>query len=84
MLEKLMQMIGELEVQHFHRQSSGGEDRTCSSFYPYPYPSNLSHASQEHNNDGTDAEFECCPGPLAQRFLPCHYFDNISGSSTGG
>ena len=80
-VEKLMQIVGDLEVELFHRQTPGNEERICSSFCPHPYPEHISHASGP--SGPPESEPSCCRLPVEQRFLPCHYFDYIAGSSTG-
>lgn len=62
------------------------------SFRPAEYPSNVSHVSRKDGEPEAyhikDVSFEV-PATFNQlrasrRYLPCHYFDYIGGSSTGG
>ncbi len=62
--------------------------RTYHSFCPEPWPNNVSQVlpTEEQQNRIRDADNEEDKARLlsrAQRYLPCHYFDNICGSSTG-
>lgn len=72
---------------------------TCHSFWPQPWPENaaIAHALEalEKKIDelsSPDAEDPKAKNPAArlrtltaaQRYLPCHYFDYIGGTSTGG
>lgn len=47
------------------------------SFLPEKLPDHVTHCSLERRNQKHTKELD------AQRFLPCHYFDLICGSSTG-
>lgn len=59
------------------------------SFYPQHWPENVSQMpwSKEEVDrgiaDATTVEQRCLKMDGARRFLPCHYFDHICGSSTG-
>jgi hypothetical protein len=77
-LQKLMEYIAEEEipVQHEH------------SFSPQLYPDNVSQGpfTEKETNDlsaAADHEAKFRALSNARRFLPCHYFDYICGSSTG-
>jgi hypothetical protein len=80
-LQKLMEYIAEEELgnilgQHEH------------SFSPQLYPDNVSQGpftEKEKNDLSAVADHEAKYRALsnARRFLPCHYFDYICGSSTG-
>ena len=59
------------------------------SFSPENWPDNVSQipdsAEEEHKGiaEAATAEAKCLALSKARRFLPCHYFDHICGSSTG-
>ncbi|MCJ1473730.1 hypothetical protein MMC13_002381 [Lambiella insularis] len=83
-LEKLMKHIGEMEEEQEHYHS----------FSPLDWPphgvSQLVPATQKQSSiedftstDNPDVKERCRNIPSARRYLPCHYFDYICGSSTG-
>lgn len=60
------------------------------SFWPQPLPDNVSQLpsdrelhikSEKAQGHGSEAGWRSIPA--ARRYLPCHYFDYICGSSTG-
>lgn len=58
------------------------------SFWPQPLPDNVSQLPPSMDQRRTMAEAKTTEArqraiPVAQRYLPCHYFDYICGSSTG-
>lgn len=59
------------------------------SFHPKDLPENVSqipaHAVDERRDirEASDLDARCRAMSIARRFLPCHYFDYICGSSTG-
>lgn len=60
----------------------------CSSFSPENYPPNVSHVplSEEEVTKARNASDPISRDRSTQqsrRYLPCHYFDYIGGSSTG-
>lgn len=64
------------------------EDETFHSFSPQSWPRDVSPAplTAEENTRVDEAEGEEDKAralPKVRRYLPCHYFDNICGSSTG-
>lgn len=70
-LEKLMEYIGEKERLEEGQDSSGD----LHSFLPNPEPANVTQSVIDPN---TSVRYTA-----AVKFLPCHYFDVICGSSTG-
>ena len=76
-----MEYVAEAELSY-------NENRAYHSFAPHPYPENISQVphtedEKEQLNDakGDDARYSAlCK---TRRYLPCHYFDFICGSSTG-
>ena len=63
-------------------------DKYFHSFSPQGWPSHVSPAplTAEEKTRVDEAEGEEAKAralPKARRYLPCHYFDNICGSSTG-
>lgn len=87
-----MQKIGHLEEED---DGSGGTSDVFTSFHPHELDKNISHVENEGGNDRFSREEDEMnagePGevaearkiPTEQRYLPCHYFDYIGGSSTG-
>ncbi|KAI1377436.1 FabD/lysophospholipase-like protein [Hypoxylon crocopeplum] len=70
---RLMQYIGKEEnrlgmAHENNADTPGANEKRITSFYPCDEPNNLSHLD---DNEYTP-------------FLPCHYFDYIAGTSTGG
>ena len=64
------------------------EDEIYHSFSPQSWPSHVSPApltpeekTRVDEADGEEAKARALP--KVRRYLPCHYFDNICGSSTG-
>ena len=58
------------------------------SFAPQNYPENVSQVpfkedEQEKWTDASGEDAKCCALLTTRRYLPCHYFDFIGGSSTG-
>ncbi|MCJ1398485.1 hypothetical protein MMC11_001685 [Xylographa trunciseda] len=58
------------------------------SFIPEEWPENVSQiphteSEQRDHDNATTAEAKRCVIPRSRRYLPCHYFDYICGSSTG-
>lgn len=77
-LDKLMEYIAEVE----------GKDQVHHSFAPQDYPENVSQGpftdEELRKLDEADAaEARCCALNKTRRYLPCHYFDYICGTSTG-
>ena len=83
-LQKLMEHIADIEDE---RPVDGKE--VFNSFHPRDWPDNVSRipssAGDERNrmNAAENSEDKCKAIQKARRFLPCHYFDYICGSSTG-
>lgn len=58
------------------------------SFWPQPWPDNVSQVPSSSDleqkiEEANNPEAQRRAIPAAQRYLPCHYFDYICGSSTG-
>ncbi|KAK7180469.1 phosphorylase superfamily protein [Paraphaeosphaeria sporulosa] len=70
-LEKLMEYIGERE----RLEEEQGSTADLHSFLPNPEPANVTQCNIDPN---TSVRYTA-----AVKFLPCHYFDFICGSSTG-
>jgi hypothetical protein len=73
-----MEMIKDIEVKH--------TDSATSSYYPEPYkePFNSSQNSRTGIEEAGHIMNSHEAGEDTRRYLPCHYFDFIAGSSTGG
>ena len=79
-LEKLMEFIAEAEEKW--------DAKIYHSFYPQKWPKDVSQIpltdeQQSRSDELTSEEDKARLLPCARRYLPCHYFDNICGSSTG-
>lgn len=70
-----MQEIGQEEYRQAKLAKESLEN--LSSFSPLGLPPHHTRCKQPNPAQRRDDEFH------AQRFLPCHYFDLICGSSTG-
>ena len=83
-LKRLMETIGEIET--------GNDDPHNSSFHPHWSNSNQSEppgAPSPPQSTAVEEPTDSLTGGLAQPrqltgYLPCHYFDYIFGTSTGG
>ncbi|KAF2849951.1 FabD/lysophospholipase-like protein, partial [Plenodomus tracheiphilus IPT5] len=82
-LERLVEYIAVEEESYIGvgtSEANGGSTSAQTphphSFYPMPFPENVVH------HEGVVKPYEELSP--AERFLPCHYFDYICGSSTGG
>ena len=78
-LEKLMEYIA-------RKEEKDGE--TYHSFSPQSWPENVSQVplTEQENSGMKDAyseEEKVRKLSCTRRYLPCHYFDHICGSSTG-
>ena len=79
-LQKLMEFVAEAEEKC--------DRQIYHSFHPEPWPDNVSqipltHEEQERAGKANDGQHKARVLPQARRYLPCHYFDNVCGSSTG-
>jgi len=88
MLEELMNKIGVKEKKI--RQNEEEDFDGLHSFYPEEWPKNVSQKPFETEEDdelkqasSNDPTAECRALKYSRRYLPCHYFDYIFGSSTG-
>ena len=69
----------------------GGEEEECGSFHsfdPQKWPENvyqvpLTEEEERPIKEAYDPEVKMRHLPRTRRYLPCHYFDHICGSSTG-
>ena len=61
------------------------DEEALHSFYPMDLPSNVSQLKDEkrHTNVSNHSEDPVLSVPRTRRYLPCHYFDQIGGTSTG-
>lgn len=82
-LQTLMQYIAE-EEKNF---DDGNDEEIIHSFHPHQWPNNVSHIPMSDERRrverARDPDEKCRTMLEARRFLPCHYFDHICGSSTG-
>lgn len=77
-LARLMEYIAEEE--------KGCEDDSYHSFHPQGFPSNVSHIMTEKESNELDhyeSHEQYRALASSKRYLPCHYFDYIGGTSTG-
>lgn len=72
-LEELMNSVGDEE----RLQGAQSLQTRFDSFFPEDLPKHVSHFREEQDAHHAIGKLD------AQRFLPCHYFDYICGSSTG-
>ncbi|KAI9712378.1 MAG: hypothetical protein M1820_001591 [Bogoriella megaspora] len=79
-LEKLMEWIAIEEIEQ-----SGSDTPVQHSFHPEPFPGHVSHGPFDKGGDGRHPEkaSEYETWKESRKYLPCHYFDIIGGSSTG-
>ena len=80
-LEKLMEFIAEVEEKK-------NDEEIYHSFHPKKWPKDVSQIpltddQQSRSDEATSDDDKARVLPCARRYLPCHYFDNICGSSTG-
>lgn len=76
-----------------YRQNGSSEEEEFDglhSFYPVEWPKNVSQKPYEIEEvheltqaSSNDPTAECRALKFSRRYLPCHYFDYIFGSSTG-
>ena len=81
-LEKLMEYIAEEEEKQSTEQEDFGH-----SFYPQLFPKHVSHTiNDEESRLLENYESHQYFKALAREkcYLPCHYFDYVGGTSTGG
>jgi hypothetical protein len=71
-----MQIVGEIERSTPPTVLSKYENTVSSSFHPGEYRRCVNN-KEDGNVKVKDPENAC-------RFIPCHYFDYIGGTSTGG
>ncbi len=72
-IQKLMEAIGRCEKQH----SDGPAE---SSYYPLTPPPKMPEEATTPNMDNAAEGYITDSSP----WLPCHYFDYMAGTSTGG
>lgn len=77
-------IAGEVEEEEEEEEKAAGNH----SFWPQPWPDNVSQVPPDRDlkkklDEANNAEARRREYPAAQRYLPCHYFDYICGSSTG-
>ena len=75
-LEKLMMQIAKIEEEYSADHTT---HIVCTSFGPHELPNQIAREPSDFQKERD----RCSAIPSAQRFLPCHYFDFIGGSSTG-
>jgi hypothetical protein len=81
-LLKLMGIIAEEE------ENLATDDSERHSFYPQDFPANVSHLDMNEEESQRlyhiQSHEEYKAWDRERRYLPCHYFDYIGGTSTGG
>lgn len=87
-LAHLMQLIGAREE---FDDSLNGHKPAFHSFNPQQYPTHCCHITPTDdekripsNLNYSDKDHSIRKLAKAKRYLPCHYFDYIGGTSTGG
>lgn len=84
MIEKLMQHIADIEQSEDYPDIH--EEPHDHSFAPEPYPETVSQnltPSEERERQKQRGDDRIRVLNKERRYLPCHYFDMICGSSTG-
>jgi hypothetical protein len=76
MLKQLMDQIKFIEG--IYVDGEGNATPARSSFHPLEQPQYVSHKPSSPHNDSDEGDSS------DGVFLPCHYFDYICGTSTGG
>lgn len=74
-------------MEYIAEEEEAYEDDSFHSFHPQVFPSNVSHVMTEKENnrlDHFDSHEHFKALESNKRYLPCHYFDCIGGTSTGG
>lgn len=78
-------------MEYIARKEAALDKQTLHSFHPQELPEGFSRVPRnelakqsDHDNHANDLDFDCRTMPEASRLLPCHYFDYICGTSTGG
>jgi hypothetical protein len=87
-LERLMQHVANAEQKLWQDTASNDALPGCTSFYPFQFPDHTSHAPYASDEKSRiaiagDAAARLKLTDASRRFLPCHYFDFICGTSTG-
>lgn len=82
--------LADEEEEAFEEEITEEQDgkKVHHSFWPQPWPKNVSQVPQTRDlknkiEEANNEEARRRAIPAAQRYLPCHYFDYIGGSSTG-
>ena len=75
-------------MEHIALKEVKSDETALHSFRPLDLPPNVSQVplteeEQDFNRDNDLLEDPVRNIPLTRRYLPCHYFDQIGGSSTG-
>ena len=75
-------------IADVEEERSTEENDDCHSFYPQGFPDHVSHVtrSEEEGNrlDRLHSHEHFKALDKEKRYLPCHYFDYMGGTSTGG
>lgn len=90
MLDALMEKVGLVEEIWHSAEEAEDEFDGLHSFWPEQWPSASARGPYDddertelNNVQGEDRAATCQAMKESRRFLPCHYFDYIFGSSTG-
>ncbi|KAH0544750.1 hypothetical protein FGG08_001117 [Glutinoglossum americanum] len=92
-VREIMQIIENIERNGCNNSGGGGNDDAegwdpaYSSYHPHePLEPTTSGSESEESGNGNGGNHAAGKRPAAQhsQYLPCHYFDYIGGTSTGG
>ena len=75
-------------MEYIAEKEEEEDDEIYHSFSPEGWPDDVSHVpltdeERTQRNHADTAEAKCRAIHKTKRYLPCHYFDYIGGSSTG-
>ena len=76
-------------MEYIATEEADKEDAHLHSFEPQDYPDVVSQVpltgdAKANYNAQYNYDLKLAAIPRSQRYLPCHYFDYIGGTSTGG
>lgn len=77
-LGRLMEEIRDIEIREAEKSPEKIPEGGHSSYAPRPYVQCIDNGEHAAQGMATTAGDDCC------RYIPCHYFDYIGGTSTGG
>ena len=82
-LRRLMEYIEEMEVNGYGGAETGADTQwkaADSSYHPHPWEDPATEAGDTCGSSAAGKQTVT----ITSRYLPCHYFDYVGGTSTGG